>query len=96
MLNVAAKAKFSVSTKHAGKAINQLQREQLGYQTDSDELKKIAKAFIKAKGHTLSHYDISVQYVLDKNAVYYNLKSLREQKLISGNISFDEVKKMIG
>lgn len=88
-------AKFLVAINHQGEKLTNTQREQLGIEVDTEEIKKMAKAFIKAKGHTLSHYDISVQYAIDKQAVYYTLNSLKEKKQIGGNVPFDEVKKAL-
>lgn len=86
-------AKFSIAINHQGEKLTNTQREQLGIEVDTEEIKKMAKAFIKAKGHTLSHYDISIQYAIDKQAVYYTLHSLKEKKQIGGNVPFEEVKR---
>ena len=88
-------AKFLVAINHQGEKLTNTQREQLGIEVDTEEIKKMAKAFIKAKGHTLSHYDILVQYAIDKQAVYYTLNSLKEKKQIGGNVPFDEVKQAL-
>lgn len=88
-------AKFSIAINHQGEKLTTSRREQLGIEVDTEEIKKMAKAFIKAKGHTLSHYDISIQYVIDKQAVYYTLHSLKEKKQIGGHVAFEEVKKAI-
>ena len=88
-------AKFLFAINHQGEKLTNTQREQLGIDVDTEEIKKMAKAFIKAKGHTLSHYDISIQYAIDKQAVYYTLNSLKEKKQIGGNVPFDEVKKAL-